>query len=84
MGNKHLSTMLLNDIEGKLVNLYTGNELIRLTTDYAEEIGKEVTYHVVGYNSKKTILSQNIADLGYEGQIGFFREILLWSCEIIL
>ncbi|GHN17324.1 hypothetical protein [Lactobacillus delbrueckii] len=76
MDNKHLSTMLLNEIEDKLVDLFTGKELIRLTTDYAEEIGKEVTYRVVGYNSKKDILSRNIADLGYEGKIGFFREIL--------
>lgn len=75
MNNKHLSTMLLNEIEDKLKDLYTGSEIIRLTNNYAEEIGKEVTFHVVGYNSKKDILAQNIADLGYEGQIGFFREI---------
>lgn len=36
MNNKHLSTMLLNEIEDKLKDLYTGSEIIRLTNNYAE------------------------------------------------
>lgn len=62
--------MLLNEIEDKLKDLYTGSEIIRLTNNYAEEIGKEVTYHVVGYNSKKEILQT----LVMRGRLDFFEK----------
>lgn len=67
--------MLLNDIEDQLKDLFTGNEIITLTTEFAANVGEKVTYHAVGYNSKKDILARNISDLSNQSRINFFKEI---------
>ena len=72
-----LSVMLLNDIEDQLKELFTGNEIISLTNEFADSVGEKVTFHSVGFNSKKDILTRNINDLSDDAKIKFFKEIKL-------
>lgn len=70
-----ISVILLNDIEDQLVKLFTGNDIISLTCDFADSVGEQVTFHAVDFNSKKEILSRNISDLSDGAKIKFFSEI---------
>lgn len=67
--------MLLNDIEDQIKDLFTGNEIIALTNDFANSIGEHVTFQSVDFNSKKDILSRNISDLSEDAKIQFFQDI---------
>lgn len=67
--------MLLSDVEDQIKELFTGNEIIALTNDFANSIGEHVTFQSVNFNSKKDILSRNISDFSEDAKIQFFREI---------
>ena len=61
--DNRLNIMLLNDIEDQIKDMFSGNELITLTNEFAKSVGENVTIQVVGFNSKKDILSKNISDM---------------------
>lgn len=67
--------MLLDDIEDQLKDLFTGNEIITITNEFADSVGEKVTFQTVSFNSKKDILSTNINDLSIDARIRFFSEI---------
>lgn len=68
--------MLLNDIEDQIKDLFTGNELISLTNNFANSVGEQVTFQGVGFNSKKDIISRNVSDLSDEAKINFFESLM--------
>lgn len=70
-----MNVMLLNDVEDQLKEIFTGNELITLTNDFANSVGEKVTFQAVGYNSKKDILSKNISDLSDKSKLEFFEQL---------
>lgn len=73
--SSNLPPMLLNDVEDQLKELFTGNELITLTNDFANSVGEKVTFQAVGYNSKKDILAKNISDLSDKSKLEFFEQL---------
>ena len=73
--SNNLPPMLLNDVEDQLKEIFTGNELITLTNDFANSVGEKVTFQAVGYNSKKDILSKNISDLSDKSKREFFEQL---------
>ncbi|MSE08415.1 hypothetical protein GKC33_06765, partial [Lactobacillus salivarius] len=73
--DNRLNIMLLNDIEDQIKDMFSGNELITLTNEFAKSVGENVTIQVVGFNSKKDILSKNISDMSDNAKIKFFDQL---------
>lgn len=75
MASDKLSFIEFDDIEDQLKDIFTGSEIISLTSMYAGELGKKVPINEVKFNSKKKIITANLGILSVNEKIDFLRQI---------
>lgn len=71
MASDKLSFIEFDDIEDQLKDIFTGSEIISLTSMYAGELGKKVPINEVKFNSKKKIITANLGILSVNEKIDF-------------